>query len=159
MDANTKISEEATLALLRVQETINNLVSGFKPKEPDPETLVNAELQKQGVPRFNTLPIKTPKAITEDVRLWLAKVDQDITAAEHTEIRNHAAWLFDLVHQLVAEREQVEVEANQWKSVADGMLVQWMKATMGLRGEPLGRKAHFTGADGGAPDIATRITL
>lgn len=159
MDTDTTRQQEAALAMERVQETIASIIKGLKPKEPDPEILVNAELQRKGVPRFNTLPIKTPKAITKEVCAWLAQINLDIDAAEISTIRNHCAWLFELVHKLIGEREQVEQEAKQWKSIADGMLVEWMKATMGLKGEPLGRKAVFTGADGGAPDIATRIQL
>lgn len=111
--------------------------------KPSIEDQVNAEIKKKGGIRPKDFPIQTANCVTQDVSAWLSKIEPQIKTAEQSEMKNHAEWLFDLVSALIHERAQADSEISRWKSVADSMLVEWMKTTHGFKGVPMGRKMRL----------------
>jgi len=146
-------TQEINLADLKAAVNLlsNNISNSAKPIPQDPEELIEAEIKKKGGSKFTEAPT-TPNSINNEVADWLNAIEPEIRSGQSENMANHANWLFDLCMALINERAQVDADLSKVKQIADWMMMEWMRTTMGLKGEPMGRKMKVQEWDGGSPD-------
>lgn len=141
----TTETTEVKFKSLRI--ALDDIINGLNQKTA--EQKVEAELARQGATRLKNIPLQTPNLITPEILEWISHIQNTINDEPDSTAKNHSIWLLDVVNNLIAQQAIQEDETKRWRTLADGMLIEWMKSTMGIRGEPLGRARQCDKLDGG----------